>query len=137
MAARLVKACLDVGLVTTKDAEADAVRFYEGVLGFVHDFDVPFPGMGIVKRYNCGDSVFRLFVLEKPAAHANSTDGLASQTGLRYITLTVSNLDELVGDAEQAGFPVISAPRLLRPGMRNAVIEDGMGVTVELMQPVD
>ena len=135
MAAKLVKACLDVGLVTTDEAEA--VRFYEGVLGFAHDFDVPFPGMGIVKRYKCGESVFRIFVLEKPAAHANSTDGLTSRTGWRYITLTVSNLDELVGDVENAGFPVISAPRLLRPGVRNAVVEDGMGVTVELLEPVD
>jgi len=135
MAAKLVKACLDVGLVTSD--EAKAVRFYEGVLGFVHDFDVPFPGMGVVKRYNCGQSVFRIFVLEQPAAHANSTDGLASQTGLRYITLTVANLDELVGEVESAGFPVISPPRLLRAGVRNAVVEDGMGVTVELMEPVD
>jgi len=135
MPAELVKACLDVGLVTND--EAQAVRFYEGVLGFVHDMDQPFPGVGKVKRYNCGDSVFRIFVPESPAAHHNTTGGLARQTGLRYITLTVRNLDDLVAQAEKAGFPVVAAPRLLRPGMRNALIEDGLGVTVELMEPTD
>ena len=135
MVAKLVKPCLDVGLVT--ENEAEAVRFYEGVLGFVHDFDVTFAGMGTVKRYNCGDSVFRIYVPEAKGAVANATGGLAAQTGLRYLTLTVGNLDQLVAEVEKAGFPVVSAPRLLRPGMRNAVVEDGMGVTVELMEPVD
>jgi len=104
MPAELVKACLDVGLVTND--EAQAVRFYEGVLGFVHDMDQPFPGVGKVKRYNCGDSVFRIFVPDTPAAHHNTTGGLAAQTGLRYITLTVRNLDDLVAQIRSIGIDV-------------------------------
>jgi lactoylglutathione lyase len=132
MVANLAKQSLDVGLVT--DDEARAVAFYHDLLGFRHEMDIPFPGVGVVKRFLCGDSVFRILVIEGEAKYRNSREGLISQTGLRYMTLTVSNLDELFAAIKAAGFPAISAPHLLRPGTRIAVVEDGQGVTIELME---
>ena len=132
MAAKLAKNCLDVGLVTTQGEVA--LRFYRDLLGFTEDGEAPFPGMGVVKRLRCGESIFRILVLEQAPAHAASTEGFASQTGLRYITLTVQNLAEIVDDVRAAGFPVPVPPRPLRPGVTVAQIEDGLGTAIELMQ---
>ena len=132
MAAKLVKNCLDVGLVTTECETA--LRFYRDLLGFAEDGEVPFPGMGVVKRLRCGDSIFRILVLEKAPLHSASREGFASQTGLRYLTLTVENLAEIVADVRAAGWPVPVAPRPLRPGVTVAQVEDGLGTAIELMQ---
>jgi len=132
MAARLAKPALDVGLVTT-DGDA-ALRFYRDLLGFPEDGEVPFPGIGLVRRLRCGDSIFRILVLEKAPPHFASVSGFASQTGLRYLTLTISNLEEVVAAARAAGYPVPVPPRALRPGVMVAQIEDGLGTAIELMQ---
>jgi catechol 2,3-dioxygenase-like lactoylglutathione lyase family enzyme len=132
MPAKLAKNCLDVGLVTTEGESA--LRFYRDLLGFTEDGEVPFPGTGVVKRLRCGDSVFRILVLEKAPPHSASKEGFASQTGLRYLTLTVENLAEIVDDVRAAGLPVPVPPRSLRPGVTVAQIEDGLGTAIELMQ---
>jgi catechol 2,3-dioxygenase-like lactoylglutathione lyase family enzyme len=132
MTARLAKPALDAGIVTT-DGDV-ALRFYRDLLGFPEDGEVPFPGVGVVKRLKCGDSILRILVLEKAPPHRASTEGFASETGLRYLTLTVENLEEVVAAVAAAGFPVPVPPRPLRPGVTVAQIEDGLGTTVELMQ---
>jgi lactoylglutathione lyase len=132
MPAQLTKAALDVGLVTVNGELA--LRFYRDLLGFTEDGEVQFPGLGVVKRLRCGESIFRILVLEQAPAATASTDGFAAQTGLRYITLTVGNLQEIVDAVSAAGFPVPVPPRPLRPGVRVAQIEDGQGTAVELMQ---
>jgi catechol 2,3-dioxygenase-like lactoylglutathione lyase family enzyme len=132
MPAKLTKLALDVGLVTANAPLA--LQFYRDLLGFTEDGEVQFPGLGTVKRFRCGESIFRILVLDQPPAATASTGGFASQTGLRYITLTVSNLEEIVDAVSAAGFPVPVPPRPLRPGVRVAQIEDGQGTAVELMQ---
>ncbi|HLG89380.1 MAG TPA: VOC family protein [Alphaproteobacteria bacterium] len=132
MVAKLAKQAIDVGLVTFEGAQA--LAFYRDLLGFVPDGEVPFPGLGTVSRFRCGESIFRILVLEKPPAAEASKAGFAAQSGLRYLTLSVSNLDELVGEARAKGYAVPVAPRELRPGVRVAQIEDGLGTWIELMQ---
>jgi hypothetical protein len=132
MAAKLAKQSLDAGLLTTQGDVA--MRFYRDLLGFPEDGEVPFPGIGIVKRLRCGDSILRILVLEKEPPHHASTDGFTSQSGLRYLTLTVENLQEIVDAVGLAGFPVPVPPRVLRPGVTVAQIADGLGTTIELMQ---
>ena len=132
MPVRLTKQALDVGLVTSEGERA--IAFYRDLLGFPEDGEVPFPGLGVVKRFRCGESIFRILVLEKPPAGTASTNGFASQSGLRYMTLTIANLDETVDAVRAAGYPVPVPPRLLRPGVRVAQIEDGLGTAIELMQ---
>jgi catechol 2,3-dioxygenase-like lactoylglutathione lyase family enzyme len=132
MPVELTKQALDVGLVTT-DAEK-SLQFYRDLLGFAEDGEVQFPGLGVVKRLRCGQSIFRILVLERRPAALASTDGFAAQTGLRYITLTVGNLQDVVDSVAAAGFPVPVPPRPLRPGVTVAQIEDGQGTAIELMQ---
>lgn len=132
MAVELQKPVLDAGIVTT-DAET-AHRFYGETLGLPLEGELDVPGFGRVRRYTVGDSVLRVFVpVEKPASRG-SCDGFASQTGIRYLTLYIHNLEQVVADVESAGFKVVVPPRDLRPGVRVAQVEDAEGNAVELMQ---
>ena len=92
------------------------------------------PGYGLVRRYTVGNSVLRLFLPDNTPAGEASRDGFAAQTGIRYLTLYVNNLDEAVAAVEAAGFPIPTPVRDLRPGVRVAQVEDGQGVAVELME---
>jgi catechol 2,3-dioxygenase-like lactoylglutathione lyase family enzyme len=132
MPAKLAKPVLDVGMVT--DDGPAALAFFRDLLGFAEAGEVAFPGMGVVRRLTCGETTFRILDLEKPAPEHASTGPFADQTGLRYLTLQVTNLDEVVEEAVRAGYPNPVPPRELRPGVRVAQISDGKGIFVELMQ---
>lgn len=131
MGADLAKPHIDVGVVTD-DREA-ALAFWSGLLGFPVEGEVSFPGMTIV-RLTAGNAVLRVCVTENPAPHHANSGGFAEETGLRYVTLTVRNLDALVAEASAQGYPVPFPPREIRPGHRVAQIQDGRGVTVELTE---
>ena len=64
MAAHLAKPQLDVGLVTND--EAAALKFFRDLLGFEDAGEVVLPGVGLIRRLSCGNSVFRIVVPEKP-----------------------------------------------------------------------
>lgn len=131
MSAVLVRRSLDAGLVTN-DRQA-ALAFWSGLLGFPQLGEVTFPGMTII-RLGVGDSVLRILVPDDPAPQLASTGDLASETGLRYLTLQVANLDALVAAAQSGGYPVPHPPHEIRPGVRAAMIGDGAGVLIELQQ---
>lgn len=132
MTARLGKPQIDVGMVT---ADLDgALRFYRDILGFTEAGEVDLPGICHIRRLQCGETVFRIVVpanAPERQAHAGAYD---AETGLRYLTLTVTNLEEVVAAVKAAGYPVPFPPRQLRPGTVSAQIADGQGVTIELMQ---
>lgn len=132
MALRLQKAVLDAGIVTT-DLES-AARFYGEVLGLPLAGEITIPGSGLIRRYAVGESTLRVFVPEVAPARKGSRDGFASQTGIRYLTLAIANLEETVAAVAAAGFKVAVPVRLLRPGVRVAQVEDADGNAVELMQ---
>jgi len=95
------------------------------------------PGIGVIRRFQVGDSILRIVVAEKEPLFKASTEGFISQTGLRYLTLTITNLDDLIARAKKCGFEVPVDIMTLRPGTRVAQIQDPDGNTVELMQIED
>ena len=132
MAVKLQKAALDAGIVTI-DGER-AAHFYGEVLGLPLAGEVRLPDIGLIRRYAAGDSTLRVFVPDTRPQRESSRDGMASQTGIRYLTLTSSNLDETVAAVTAAGYKVPVAIRDLRPGVRVAQVEDADGNAIELMQ---
>ncbi len=131
MGVELSKPLLDAGIVT-KD-EQSARQFYGEVLGLPLEGEVDIPQYGTVIRYSVGDSVLRVFVPEQLPASEGSRDGFASQSGIRYLTLYVNNLEQVVDAVSAAGYPVPVPPRDLRPGVRVAQVEDAEGNAIELM----
>ena len=131
MAAQLAQPHIDVGIVTN-DRDG-ALAFWNGLLGFPVEGEVSFPGMTIV-RLKVGNAILRLCIPDAQVARKADCGAFDAETGLRYLTLAVANLDAVVDAARAAGFPIPVPPRDVRPGVRAAQIQDGQGVTVELME---
>ena len=132
MAVQLEKQYLDAGIVTV-DPEL-AHRFYGEALGLPLEGETEIPQYGLVRRYQVGQSTLRVFVPLAQPAREGSRDGFASQTGIRYLTLYVSNLDNATAAVAAAGFNVAVPVRDLRPGVRVSQVEDADGNTVELIE---
>ena len=60
--------------------------------------------------------------------------GLGGATGYRYWTISVSNLDELVGACGDGGYKVAVPPTEIRPGIKIAMVEDPDGNWVEFLE---
>lgn len=131
MTALLAQPFVDVGIVSN-DRHA-ALSFWNEFLGFPVEGEVQFPGLTII-RLKVGETTLRICVPDQKVEALAETGAFHSQTGLRYITLAVQNLDELAAEAAERGYPVPHLPREIRPGYRVAQIQDGCGVTVELTE---
>ena len=131
MAAELAQPHIDVGIVTN-DREG-ALAFWNGLLGFPVEGEVSFPGLTIV-RLKVGNAILRLCIPDTEVMRKAESGAFDAETGLRYLTLAIGNLDAVVAAAQAAGYPVPVEPREIRPGVRAAQIQDGQGVTVELME---
>ena len=132
MPIKFQKTTLDVGLVTTDPEEAH--HFYGEVLGLPFEGELELPSIGRIRRYQVGDNILRIFVPTTEPASRGSTDGFASQTGLRYLTLKVENLEEIVAEVAAQGYKIAVPVIDLRPGVKVAQIEDKEGNAIELMR---
>ncbi len=133
MALDVSKAGIDLGIVITDSAKS--LDFYCGVLGLEHVADMPMPvgGGGTMHRLQCGDSVIKLVNFDETPA-LGLAGGPAAGTGIRYLTITVSNLHDAVAAAEAAGVTVALGPTVVREGVTISMLEDPDGNWVELLQ---
>lgn len=128
MAVVISKAALDAGILTNNGDKM--LAFYRDVLGLPEEPAIPYPGMGTIHRFTFGNSVLRIVVAD--AVLENVAGGaFTSRNGLRYLTLSISNLDEVVADCKAFGSPVPVDIRDLRPGVRCAQVQDPDGNFVE------
>lgn len=131
MGIELSKPALDVGIVTT-DSER-MLTFYRDVLGFEAFEPVVFPGFGTIQRLAVGQSILRLFGPEKaPPAAGGANDSIYAAAGIRYITLVVDNLEEVVDACRSFGANVPRPVSEVRPGVRAATVQDPDGNWIEI-----
>jgi catechol 2,3-dioxygenase-like lactoylglutathione lyase family enzyme len=128
---KLTRTAIDLGVVTA-DGER-ALGFYRDTLGLKIEGEIPVPGVGVVKRLPCGESVIKLLVLDHDPGNHGTAGGFTKQTGYRYCTIHVENLDAVVAACRRDGHLVPVDIRELRPGVRVAMVEDPDGNTIELM----
>ena len=134
MVAQLRKPAIDAGIVV---ADADrALDFWRDTLGFPLDEVRELPnGEGSQYRLRCGESLVKLLALTNPPATAGGgppRDG----RGLRYLTIFVDNLDDLVENCRGAGYRITMEPQVspIFPN-RIAFVEDPDGNWLELFEP--
>ena len=132
MTAKLAKQALDVGIVTHKGDEA--LAFYRDLLGFAQLDDIEMPGVGLIHRLQCGQSILRVLVPEEEPEDCAAEGGLTGRAGIRYLTLEVENLRDVVALAESAGIEITVSPIEARPGRLFAQLRDPVGNLVELAQ---
>jgi len=130
MGVELSKQALDVGIVTANFEQM--MTFYRDVLGFVPEEPRVFPGLGTIYRMPVGQSLLRLFDPDHaPTAANGSNDSIYSRTGIRYLTLAVNNLHEVVDACRDCGINVARPVSEFRPGVFAATIQDPDGNWIE------
>jgi catechol 2,3-dioxygenase-like lactoylglutathione lyase family enzyme len=117
---------------------AKTLAFYCDTLGFEHVMDMALPagvsGAGVMHRVACGSTTLKFLCLDAVPDEANLSGGPRTATGLRYFTVWVTNLDELVETCRQRGYNVVVEPHTIRPGVRIGFVEDPDGVWVEFLE---
>jgi glyoxylase I family protein len=131
------KSGVDIGIVI-RDSERTK-RFYGEVLGLKHVADMAMPGGvgsagGVMHRYACGGTTLKFVRHNDVPEASNPSGGLGTATGLRYLTIWVTNMDELLAECRSAGENILVEARVIRPGVRVAFVEDPDGVWVELLE---
>lgn len=122
---------LEAGLVTRNPMEM--LDFYQRVLGFEQEGEIPFPGTGVVHRLRRGVSTLRLLALEQPPEQSPVKGEFTATIGIRYLALWVVELEVVVTSCRRWGLSVPVVPRELRPGIQVAMVMDPDGNTLELM----
>jgi glyoxylase I family protein len=135
MPAKISKQAIDLGIVISDSLAS--LRFYRDTLGLEYVAEVPLPNIGspgIMHRLHCGETVVKLLVLDTPPPVTSPAAGPASAFGLRYFTIPVTNLEEIVAEVEAAGYAVPVRPMEARPGLMISMVEDPDGNWVEFIQ---
>lgn len=130
MAVTLTKEALDVGIITNNGEKM--LAFYRDVLGFAQEPSIPFPGLGTIHRLVCGNSILRIVAADN-AVEQVAGGAFASRNGIRYLTINISNLDQVVADCKAFGCAIAVDIRELRPGVRCCQLQDPDGNYVEFI----
>jgi catechol 2,3-dioxygenase-like lactoylglutathione lyase family enzyme len=126
----IVKDSIDLGIVV-RDLEA-CRRFYGEVLGLPFESEMPLgPGRSMF-RYKAGTTVLKL--LSGGETPPSGPVGMNAQTGLRYFTITVKDIEGVVGELTAKGCQFAVPLREFRPGAKIAILPDPDGNMVELLE---
>ena len=123
---------IDIGMVTRNDIEM--LSFYQNVLGLIKDTEIPFPGLGVVNKLSFGSGYIKILVLDENPSNTNPTGDFSTSNGIRYITINLSNLDEILDSCKLNDVNIVNSGVIIRPGVTVAIIQDPDGNLIELMQ---
>jgi catechol 2,3-dioxygenase-like lactoylglutathione lyase family enzyme len=130
--AKITKPALDLGIIT-RDA-APMLAFYQEMLGLKLESVIPMPSGGTMHRLKVGESILKIVQLDKPPAADAVPGGIPAATGIRYFTLHVSNLQDVVDGCDQGGYNIVVPIKTIRPGVSIAIVKDPDGNWLELLQ---
>jgi lactoylglutathione lyase len=129
LTAKLSSDAIEIGVVV-RDADR-SLEFYRDVLGLPYLGDLDF-GVAHMWRFQAGTSVVKLLRFhEEPTA--TNPPGEVNAAGYRYMSLFVSNIEELVAEVAQFGAQVAIPVTEFQPGSRFAFVEDPEGNRIELL----
>lgn len=130
----MIKLALDqvqVGIVTSNPEPM--LAFYGETLGLVMAQKIELPGMGTLYFFQLGSNVIKLMVPETPVSESNLLGMPQQANGVRYWTVQVNNLDELVAAIKQAGIvPLVDISEI--GDVRFAILPDPDGNCMEFVE---
>jgi glyoxylase I family protein len=124
-----IEGSIDVGVVV-HDMDA-ALAFYRDLLGIPVEGTNAVPGGGTMHRLRVGGSLLKL-VHPGNAPTEGPRGDTFGHSGIRYLTITVDDVDGLVSACEAAGHPAVLGP-LDVGAFRIAMVEDPEGNRVEFI----
>jgi predicted enzyme related to lactoylglutathione lyase len=120
---------LEVGLVS---ADRRSVDFYVTVFGLTELPTLRFD-MGILYRLEAGDGMVKVLIpTERPALPHPRQD--MSECGLSYLTMRVTDFDDVVARVTQNGGVIVAPPRALDSDRRLAMVHDPDGTLIEVVE---
>jgi glyoxylase I family protein len=132
MPLELSKGAVDIGIVI-RDSDT-SLAFYRDLLGMRFEGTISMPiGAGVMHRLWCGDSLVKLVRFDDVPDASNPGGGLGGATGFRYLTIHVSNLNEMMAECEAAGVKILIPSNEIRPGVTIGIVEDPDGNVVEFL----
>ncbi|GAA10553.1 MULTISPECIES: VOC family protein [Gordonia] len=135
MAAALSKPVVDLGIVTMNIDEMTC--FYRDVLGLPELDRIRMGGVSIT-RFQLGDALLKMLVYDTAPASTAAVGGIGASTGIRYLTISVDDLAELLADCRESGIAsVLKEPFEVESGTWIAFVTDPDGNTIEFVQRDD
>jgi predicted enzyme related to lactoylglutathione lyase len=119
---------IEVGLVSADDSLAE---FYAAVFG-MERLPATQSRSGVVHRLQAPGTVIKVMVPSRTPASAGPAE-LFAVTGLRYLTLYVTDLDGTIERAMASGGHVRHGPMDIGPGVRLAILTDPDGNAMEVL----
>lgn len=133
MAIQFLSPTVEVGIVTNN---IDAMLpFYRDVLGLPLQGKIEYPG-GYQYRLAVGDNIIKLAVLEPTPPGKAIPDGPWKATGIRYYSLAVANLREVVEAVRAQGLQIPTEITEINPQFGFAFITDPDGNWIEMFGPI-
>jgi predicted enzyme related to lactoylglutathione lyase len=114
---------LEVGIVV-RDLES-VTPFYRDGLGLVHLTDREIPP-GIQRRFQCGGGILKMLQPKEPPTGSNPNDGFDNTTGLRWFTLSVKDIEQVIERCVTLGGRVVH-PLTNWKGTKVVMVEDPAG----------
>ena len=123
------KKAIDIGVIVS-DIDA-SLNFYVELLGLEKIQETPL-WFGMMHRLAFGDSFIKLIDPKKtpPKSSSNLEDSL----GFRYLTLQVSNIDELCEELGRKDIEFTLEKKEYMPGVTIAMVKDPDGNIVEFVE---
>ena len=110
------------------------LAFYRDFLGFPVVDELDLPARGVHLWYLLvGAARIKIIANDRPPAAANPPGGVHAATGIRYFTIAITGLDEVLAGLAQAGGQEVR-PIVELNGSRIAMLEDPEGNCFELVE---
>ena len=119
---------IEVGLVS---ADASLVDFLVGVFELERQAPTE-SSVGTVHKLVAAGAVIKVMVPNDPPRRSDGEPFLAAE-GIRYLTMFVSGLDDVLQRCRLRGGQVVLDPFEFEPGSRIAIISDPCGNTFEVV----
>jgi catechol 2,3-dioxygenase-like lactoylglutathione lyase family enzyme len=87
-----------------------------------------------IQPLGAGSSVVKIVTMKRPVDTECAPGGLSGATGMRYFTMSVSNVAEIVAACEAAQATIAVPIAEIAPGTTIAIVEDPDGNWVEFVQ---
>jgi len=128
---KLSKDSIDLGIVISDPVKS--LAFYRDLLGMKDDGEMEVRG-GRMYRVLCGTSLIKLVKMDREPEGKPVGGGPGRGFGLRYLTIHVNDLRDLVAQLEAKGIKPLVPPSETRPGVVMAMVNDPDGNIVEFLQ---
>jgi len=128
---KLSKDSIDLGIVISDPVKS--LAFYRDLLGMKDDGEMEVRG-GRMYRVLCGTSLIKLVKMDREPEGKPVGGGPGRGFGLRYLTIHVNDLRDLVAQLESKGIKPLVPPSETRAGVVMAMVNDPDGNIVEFLQ---